>query len=55
MTAYSSRIPGFHKLSLAERLQTVARLADLDGETVAHLGGLGQVDPHLIDHLIEHT
>jgi len=55
MTAPSSRISGFHKQSLAERLQTVARFADLDGETVAHLGGLGQVDPHLIDHLIENA
>ena len=51
----SSRISGFHKKSLSERLEIVAQFAGLDDETVAHLGSLGQVDPHLIDHLIENA
>ncbi|HWK44862.1 MAG TPA: hydroxymethylglutaryl-CoA reductase, degradative [Stellaceae bacterium] len=51
----SSRISGFHKKSLGERLEIIARFADLDGDTVAHLGSLGRVDPHLIDHLIENA
>lgn len=51
----SSRISGFHKKAPRERLDFVAEFAGLDGETVAHLADMGNLDPHLADHLIENV
>ncbi|WP_207484204.1 hydroxymethylglutaryl-CoA reductase, degradative [Arenibaculum pallidiluteum] len=51
----TSRIPGFHKKSPKERLDLVADFAGLDGETVGHLSDMGNLDPHLADHLIENV
>lgn len=51
----SSRISGFHKKSPQERLDLVAAFAGLDEATVAHLADMGNLDPHLADHLIENV
>ncbi len=51
----SSRIPGFHKKTPRERLDLVANFAGLDDETVKHLANMGNLDPHLADHLIENV
>lgn len=51
----SSRISGFHKKSPQERLDLVAAFAGLDEATVAHLANMGNLDPHLADHLIENV
>ncbi|WP_426959736.1 hydroxymethylglutaryl-CoA reductase, degradative [Muricoccus radiodurans] len=51
----SSRIPGFHRMTTAERLEAVAAFSGLDGATVAQLGAPGNIDPHLADHMIENV
>lgn len=51
----TSRIAGFHKLSIQERLAHVAQFSDLDTETVAQLSNLGNLDAELADRLIENV
>ncbi|MCD0503269.1 hydroxymethylglutaryl-CoA reductase, degradative [Bordetella petrii] len=53
--AKSSRISGFHKDDIATRLARVAQFANLDDETTRHLSNMGNLDPHLADHLIENV
>lgn len=51
----SSRIGGFHKLPIAERIEAVARFADLSEAERAHLLNTGNLAPELADHLIENV
>lgn len=51
----TSRISGFHKKTPRERLDLVARFAGLDEAEVAHFADMGNLDPHLADHLIENV
>ena len=51
----SSRISGFHKMSIEERLSLVESFAGLDSEAKAHLAQPGNLDPHVADHMIENT
>lgn len=53
-TAASSRVSGFHKLSIADRLKVVAGFSGLDEATVQHLGAPA-LDPHIADHMIENV
>ena len=51
----SSRISGFHRMSPADRLATVQRLANLDDATVAQLRRPGNLDADVADHMIENV
>nr|WP_253207126.1 hydroxymethylglutaryl-CoA reductase, degradative [Verticiella sp. GG226] len=46
---------GLHKNSIAERLARVVDFAGLDEDTAQHLADMGNLDPHLADHLIENV
>lgn len=50
----SSRVSGFHKLSIADRLKVVAGFSGLDEATTRHLGA-PVLDPHIADHMIENV
>jgi len=52
-TAYSSRIAGFHKQSVAERIAQVAGIVGLDDADRALLANTGSLTPEVADHLIE--
>ena len=51
----TSRIPGFHRMTTAERLEAVAAFSGLDEGSVAQLGAPGNIDAHLADHMIENV
>lgn len=51
----SSRIGGFHKLAVADRIEAVARFAGLSEADRAHLLNTGNLPPELADHLIENV
>ena len=51
----TSRVSGFHKKSPRERLDFVAGFSGLDEDEVGHLANMGNLDPHLADHLIENV
>ncbi len=51
----NSRISGFHKMSPADRLAMVARMANLDDATVAQLSRPGNLDADVADHMIENV
>ncbi len=51
----TSRIPGFHNLTRAERLARVADLAGLDAAQAAHLEAAAAHDGDLADHLSENV
>ncbi|MBL0918590.1 MAG: hydroxymethylglutaryl-CoA reductase, degradative [Hydrogenophaga sp.] len=51
----SSRIGGFHKLPIPERIAAVARFAGLSVAESAHLLNTGNLAPELADHLIENV
>src|SRR5690606_11217801 len=51
----SSRIGGFHKLAVAERIEAAARFAGLSEADRAHLLNTGNLPPELADHLIENV
>ncbi|MBL0945125.1 MAG: hydroxymethylglutaryl-CoA reductase, degradative [Hydrogenophaga sp.] len=53
--ASSSRIAGFHKLPIAERVEAVARFAGLEPGECAHLLDTGNLPAELADHLIENV
>lgn len=53
-TGASSRVSGFHKLSIADRLKVVAGFSDLDDATTQHLSNPA-LDPHIADHMIENV
>ncbi len=52
---YSSRIPGFYKLSMEERLEKVAELVGLTEEEKRILRSFGHVDPKTLDVMIENV
>ncbi|WP_439605837.1 hydroxymethylglutaryl-CoA reductase, degradative [Hydrogenophaga sp.] len=49
----SSRIGGFHKLDVAQRIERVAHFADLGVEDQAHLAQTGNLPAETADHMIE--
>jgi len=51
----TSRLPGFYKQSLAERLDTVAARAGLNSEQRAALGRVGGLSADQADHMIENV
>lgn len=51
----SSRIPGFHKLSIADRLTHLASLCGLSAEELTHLNGHVQLTPELANKMIENV
>lgn len=51
----SSRLPGFYKLSLDERLKRAAAVAGLDAETKAVFERLGGLEPDQADHMVENV
>lgn len=53
--AKSSRIPGFHALSIKERLDKVAMFCDLDSAAVAQLSKVGDLSSELANRLIENV
>lgn len=54
-TTRNSRISGFHKQSVPERIRQVADFAALSGEDCALLANTGNVSQELVDHLIENV
>jgi hydroxymethylglutaryl-CoA reductase len=48
-----SRMPGFHKLSVEERLKRIAAFVGLDDNHLAQLSAEGNIDTSLADHMIE--
>ncbi len=54
-TTPTSRISGFHKLTIQERLNKVAEFCHLDDESRQQLARPGNLDPELADRLIENT
>ncbi|WP_129139519.1 hydroxymethylglutaryl-CoA reductase, degradative [Modicisalibacter coralii] len=55
MTTTTSRIPGLHKLSPAERLERVAKAAGLGADAVAHMRNTGNLDSATADSMIENV
>jgi len=51
----SSRIEGFYKLPMAERLKLVKSFADLTDEEAMALAGIGGVDPSISDKMVENA
>ncbi len=51
----TSRIEGFYKLSISERLKIVKDFADLTSEEAMALTGLGGLDPAIPDKMIENA
>lgn len=51
----SSRIGGFHKLGVTQRIEAVARFAGLDAAESSHLANTGNLPVELADHLIENV
>ena len=54
-TTPNSRISGFHKMTPADRLATVAKAADLDEATIAQLRKPGNLDGDVADHMVENV
>lgn len=48
-----SRLPGFHKLSIEQRLAKVSGFADLDAANRAQLARSGNIDDDLASHMVE--
>jgi len=55
MTQSSSRLPGFYKDPVEERLESVAGAADLTDEEKAILGAAAGLDTDTADHMIENV
>ncbi|RLE84515.1 MAG: 3-hydroxy-3-methylglutaryl-CoA reductase, partial [Thermoprotei archaeon] len=51
----TSRIPGFYKLSIDERLKKVAEFAGLTEEELSILRKVGNLDLELADRMIENV
>jgi len=49
----TSRISGFHKLAVEERIERIARFANLADEHRRQLAVPSNIDTHLADHMIE--
>ncbi len=54
-SAKTSRIPGFYKLSIEERLRKVAEFAELTEEEVELLKKVGNLDLEIADRMIENV
>ncbi|MGD8822113.1 MAG: hypothetical protein PVG63_03345, partial [Anaerolineales bacterium] len=52
---YSSRLPGFYKLDLGERLQMLSRKTKLDSHHLADLAGQDALMPEAADKMIENV
>ncbi|WFO75469.1 hydroxymethylglutaryl-CoA reductase, degradative [Desulfurococcaceae archaeon MEX13E-LK6-19] len=55
MSAKSSRIPGFYKLPIEERLKKVAEWANLTTEEIELLKNMGNLDVKIADSMIENV
>src|SRR4051794_6354830 len=53
--AVSSRLSGFHKLPLAERLEKIGRMFSLSPQEVERLCGDGQLPAELANQMIENA
>ncbi|HIE36994.1 TPA: hydroxymethylglutaryl-CoA reductase, degradative [Candidatus Geothermarchaeota archaeon] len=51
----NSRIPGFYKLSLDERLRKIAELVDLTSDDIKILKSFGEINPQVLDAMIENV
>lgn len=51
----SSRLSGFHKLNVKDRLDKTAEFAQLGADTMAHLEQMGPLDISLADRLVENV
>ncbi len=51
----NSRIPGFYKYSMEERLKKIAELVGLDENDIKILKSFGDVDPSILDAMIENV
>jgi hydroxymethylglutaryl-CoA reductase len=51
----SSRLPGFYKLTIAERLERAAAVAGLDAKTKAAFERLGGLEADQADHMVENV
>ena len=54
-TARSSRIPGFHKQSVPERIRQVAAFTGLSQDDQDLLANTGNLPQDMADHLIENV
>ncbi len=55
MNPYSSRLSGFYKHSLAERIAILADLTDLDSDSINALSGAAGLTTAQADHMIENV
>ena len=55
MPVDNSRLKGFYRLSVAERLATVAKLSGLNDEQVAALSSTAELDEASADRMIENV
>jgi hydroxymethylglutaryl-CoA reductase len=53
--ARSSRITGFYRMDMAERLRLVKEFGELTDEEALALSGLGSIDPALPDRMVENA
>ncbi|WP_439595496.1 hydroxymethylglutaryl-CoA reductase, degradative [Falsiroseomonas sp.] len=51
----TSRISGFHRMTMEERLAAVSAFAGLDDAATQQLRRAGNIDAHLADHMIENA
>ena len=54
-TNITSRIPGFHSMSIEARLARLAELTDLDAAAVDQLSDTGNLRPETADRMIENV
>jgi hydroxymethylglutaryl-CoA reductase len=55
MPVSNSRVPGFHRLSVTERRQLVAELADLDESDLDTWAATGELSEEVAEHMIENV
>jgi len=55
MTTKISRIPGFHKLPPAQRLEKISQAVGLNSSAISHLGNMGNLDISIADSMIENV
>lgn len=51
----TSRLPGFHKLPISERLHQLAQMFDLNADELVQLQGAGALEPDLANQMIENA
>ena len=52
-STYSSRLTGFHKKTVAERIALISEIADLDDTQQALMANAGNLGAEIGDHMIE--